>query len=69
MSSSPIIEKSPTNPPHPGETRNSPELKGPDSGTEHHEHLHAVEWSDLARIAFVGLGLTEKQFHRLGEIV
>ena len=62
MSSSPTIEKSATNPLHPGEARHSPELKGPDSGTEHEEHLHAVEWSELARIAFVALAASAVWF-------
>jgi heavy metal translocating P-type ATPase len=55
MSFLPIIEKSPSNPPHLGETRNSTEPKGQDSVAEHEEHLYAVEWSELARIAFVAL--------------
>ena len=55
MSSSPIIEKSPANPPHLGETRKSPELNEPDPGPEHEEHGHGVEWAELVRIAFVAL--------------
>src|SRR5450755_1627592 len=55
MRSSPIIEKSPANPPCPSETRNSPELKDPDLGAEHEEHSHGVEWAELVRIAFVAL--------------
>ena len=62
MSSSPIIEKSPINPPRLGEAQNSPELRGPDSGTEHKEHLHVVDWSELARIAFVALAATAVWF-------
>ena len=51
MSSSPIIEKSPANPPHLSETRKSPELNEPDPGSEHEEHGHGVEWAELVRIA------------------
>ena len=53
MSSSPIIEKSPANPPHLSETRNSPEPNEPDPGSEREEHGHGVEWAELVRIAFV----------------
>jgi len=53
MSSSPIIEKSPTSPPDLSQTRNSPELNEPDPGAEH-EH-HGMEWAELARIAFVAI--------------
>src|ERR1700675_1545929 len=55
MSSSPIIEKSPANPPHLTETRNPPELNDPDLSAEHEEHGHGVEWAELVRIAFVAL--------------
>src|ERR1700735_1020133 len=55
MSSSPIIEKSPANPPHLTETRNPPELNDPDHGSESEEHGHGVEWAELVRIAFVFL--------------
>ena len=55
MSSSPIIEKSPANPPHLGETRRSPELNEPDPRSEREEHGHGVEWAELVRIAFVFL--------------
>src|SRR6202051_3306322 len=55
MSSSPIIEKSPANPPHLTETRNHPELNDPDLSAEHKEHRHGVEWTELIRIAFVAL--------------
>jgi heavy metal translocating P-type ATPase len=55
MSSSPIIEKSPANPPHLSETRKSPELKEPDLGSEHEQHRQGVDWSELVRIAFVAL--------------
>jgi len=55
MSSSPIIEKSPANPPHLTETRNPPELNDPDLSAEYEEHGHGVEWAELARIAFVAL--------------
>ena len=52
MSSSPIIEKSPANPPHLSETRKSPELNEPDPGSESEEHGHGVEWAELVRISF-----------------
>ena len=55
MSASPIIEKSPANPPHLKETRNPPELNDPDLSAEHEEHGHGVEWAELVRIAFVAL--------------
>jgi heavy metal translocating P-type ATPase len=55
MSSSPIIEKSPANPPHLSETRKSPELKEPDHGSEHEQHGQGVDWRELVRIAFVAL--------------
>jgi heavy metal translocating P-type ATPase len=55
MSSSPIIEKSPINPPRLGETRNSPDLKEADLGAEHEEHGHGLERAELVRIAFVFL--------------
>ena len=58
MSSSPIIEKSLANPPHPIETRKSPEPKERDPGAEHEEHGHGVEWTELVRIAFVALAAT-----------
>src|SRR6202035_2851927 len=55
MNSSPIIEKSPHNPPHLGEKQNSPELNEPGPGTEHEEHGQKVDWAELVRIAFVAL--------------
>ena len=55
MSSSPIIEKLPANPPHPSDTRNSAELRDPDLGAEHESHGHGLAWAELARIAFVAL--------------
>jgi heavy metal translocating P-type ATPase len=55
MSSSPIIEKSPANPPHLSETRKSPELNEPGPGSKREEHGHGIEWAELARIAFVAL--------------
>jgi len=55
MSSSPIIEKSPANPPHLSEMRKAPELNEPDPGSEREEHGHGVEWAELVRIAFVFL--------------
>jgi heavy metal translocating P-type ATPase len=55
MSSSPIIEKSPANPPHLSQTRNSPERNELEAGAEHEQHGHGVEWAELARIAFVAL--------------
>src|ERR1022692_4666971 len=55
MSSSPIIEKSPANPPHLSETRNSPELNEPNPSSEREEHGHGVEWAELVRIGFVAL--------------
>jgi len=57
MSSSPLI----TNPSAPGpqleRKQTSPQIKKPDPGAEHeeHEHGHGVEWTELIRIAFVGL--------------
>jgi heavy metal translocating P-type ATPase len=53
MSSSPIIEKSPASPPDLSQTRNSPELN--DTGAEHEQHDHGVEWAELVRIAFVAI--------------
>jgi len=55
MSASPTIEKSVTNPPHLSEKRKSPELKEPDSGADHEERAHGVEWTELVRISFVAL--------------
>jgi heavy metal translocating P-type ATPase len=55
MSSSPIVEKSPANPPHLSEMRKAPELNEPDPGSEREEHGHGVEWAELVRIAFVFL--------------
>jgi heavy metal translocating P-type ATPase len=57
MSSSPLI----TNPSAPGpqmeRKQTSPQIKKPGPGADHeeHEHEHGVEWSELIRIAFVGL--------------
>src|SRR4029077_16722559 len=53
MSSSPIIDRSPTSPPDLSQTRNSPELNESDPGAEH-EH-HGMEWAEVARIAFVAI--------------
>ncbi|MGA8622426.1 MAG: HAD-IC family P-type ATPase [Candidatus Sulfotelmatobacter sp.] len=55
MSSSSIIAKSPANPPHLSETRDSPELNEPDPGSEREEHGQGVEWAELLRIGFVAL--------------
>jgi len=55
MSSLPTIEKSLARTTDFGEKRNPPELKQPDSGAEHEEHGHGVDWAELARIAFVAL--------------
>jgi heavy metal translocating P-type ATPase len=55
MSSSSTIEKSTARTTEFGEKRNSPELKESDLGAEHEEHGHAVEWTELIRIAFVAL--------------
>src|ERR1700722_18490376 len=55
MRSSPIVEKSTVRPPRPSETRQSPKLNAPAPGTESEEHEHGFEWTELARIAFVGL--------------
>ena len=55
MSSSPIVEKSLANPPHPSGTRKSPELNQPDPSSEREEHGHGVEWAELVRIGFVAL--------------
>jgi heavy metal translocating P-type ATPase len=54
MSSSPIIEKSPANPPHRSETRKRPELNE-DPGSKHEDHGHGIEWAELVRIGFVAL--------------
>src|ERR1700676_4697454 len=66
MNSSPIIEKSPDNPPHLGEKQNSPELNEPGPGTEHEEHGQKVEWTELVRIGFVTLA-TAAVWFRLWE--
>ena len=55
MSSLPTIEKSLPRTTDFGEKRNPPELRQPDSGAEHEEHGHGVDWAELARIAFVAL--------------
>lgn len=55
MSSSPIIEKSPANPPHLSETPKSPEPKEFDVGSDHEQHGQGVDWAELVRIAFVAL--------------
>jgi len=55
MSFSPIIEKSSANPPHLCPKGNSPELKEPAPGAEQEQHGHGVDWTELARIAFVAL--------------
>jgi cation transport ATPase len=55
MSASPTVEKSVANASHVNETRESPEMKEPDPGAEHEEHGHGVDWTELVRIAFVGL--------------
>jgi heavy metal translocating P-type ATPase len=55
MSSSPIIEKSPANPPHLSETRKFPELNEPGPDSKREEHGHGIEWAELARIGFVAL--------------
>ncbi len=58
MSSSPLI----TNPsaPVPQLERTSPQIKKPDPDADHEEHEdgHGVEWTELIRIAFVGLAAT-----------
>jgi len=55
MSSSPIIEKSPANAPHPRPKGNSPQLNEPAPVAEHEQHGHGLEWAELARIAFVAV--------------
>lgn len=55
MSSSPVTEKSPAHPGHLSETGKVTEQKKPDPGSEHGEHAHEVEWTELIRIAFVAL--------------
>lgn len=55
MSSSRIIEKSLARPPHRSQTPNSPKRNEPDLGDEHEQHGHGVEWTELARIAFVAV--------------
>jgi heavy metal translocating P-type ATPase len=55
MSSSPMIEKSPSKTSKLGQKRDSPDLKEPDLGAEQEEHGHGVEWAELVRIAFVAL--------------
>jgi heavy metal translocating P-type ATPase len=53
MSSSPRVDNFPASTSRLGDTRNSQENKEPDPGAE--QHGHGVEWTDLIRIAFVGL--------------
>jgi len=55
MSSSPMIEKSPSKTSELGQKRDSPDLNEPDLGAEQEEHGHGVEWAELVRIAFVAL--------------
>lgn len=55
MSSSPMIETSPPNPPYLSEMRKSPELKEPGFGSEHEQHGQGADWAELVRIASVGL--------------
>jgi len=55
MSSSPTIEKPPSNTSERGKKRDSPDLKEPDLCAEHEEHGHGVEPAELVRIAFVAL--------------
>ena len=55
MSSSPMIEKSPSKTSELRQKQDSPDLKEPDLGVEHEEHGHGVEWAELVRIAFVAL--------------
>src|SRR6201998_1028317 len=53
MSSSPIIEKSPSSSQHLREPRKSAELNEPDPGSDREEHGHRVEWAELFRIGLV----------------
>jgi heavy metal translocating P-type ATPase len=56
MSSSPLITNPSAPSPQLERRKTSPGIK-PDPGAEHeeHEHGHGVEWTELIRIAFVGL--------------
>jgi heavy metal translocating P-type ATPase len=62
MSSSPIIEKSPANPPHRNENRNSAKLTEPDLGSDHEQRGQSVDWAEIVRIAFVALAAAEVWF-------
>jgi heavy metal translocating P-type ATPase len=53
MSAPQLVEKTPTTHPPFSESRESPEMKEPDDGTEHPEHAHRFEWIEIVRIAFV----------------
>ena len=55
MSSLPTIKKSPTKTSEFERSLNSSECKESQLRPEHEEHGQGVEWTDLARIAFVTL--------------
>src|SRR5580704_8453185 len=55
MSSSPTIEKPPSNTSERGKKRDSPDPKEPDLCAEHEEHGHGGEPAELVRVAFVAL--------------
>ena len=57
MSSSPLITNPPAPGPQPERKQTSPRITKPDSRADHeeHEHGHGVEWTELIRVAFVGL--------------
>ena len=55
MNSAPIIEKIRSQPPDLSETQRSAELKEPKLGSDHEEHGHGFEWTELLRIGFVAL--------------
>jgi heavy metal translocating P-type ATPase len=70
MSSSPLITSPSAPDPQLERKQISPQIKKPDPGADHeeHEHGHGVEWTELIRIAFVGLAAVAVWF-RLWEPV
>jgi heavy metal translocating P-type ATPase len=55
MTSSPLITNTSAPGPQLEIKQTSPPIKKHDPGAEHEEHGHGVEWTELIRIAFVGL--------------
>jgi heavy metal translocating P-type ATPase len=55
MTSSPLITNTSAPGPQLEIKQTSPQIKKHDPGAEHEEHGHGVEWTELIRIAFVGL--------------